>query len=792
MDAPPLCFFGYPYNATARRDAITEAARQLTAAVQISAKLWEDLKVNGRFVIDPILATIESADVAAFDVTELNHNVMFELGYAIGKNRRVWLLRDDTYEAPRRDWDKIKVLTTIGHSKFVNAEDIVKSFYNDLSFDGPTIFESTVQDYLQPAGSPAVLYLPSLHTTEAERKLKRRISDEQKRNLRVIVADPTESAIQPLSWYAQQVYSAYAVVVHLTSPGRQNAGVHNARCALVAGLALGMQKKVLMLAEQDYTTPIDYRDLMVVYSSSRVCVERADAWLSSELAQAYEDARTEGEKVRPFNLAVELRTLRLGDFIAENEAEVLGEYFVNTASFEEVMRRNTTVFVGRKGTGKTANMLQAAEQLRGDKRNLVCVMKPAAYEVEALVEVLSRFNERSEQGHFVESLWKFLIYSEIANSAYEDIQTRPAAARVETETAFTEYMEVHPELTDDFGVRLEKVMLKLHDDPNREGDSLETKRLRVSEALHSEQLLELREQLGRVLTERNRVAVLIDNLDKAWDKRRDLGVLSQFLLGLLGSIGRIADEFSRSDHWRSPVGVTLAVFLRSDIYDYVVRVAREPDKIPVSRLNWSDNELLLLVIGERYAYKTEKPPEDIWERFFTAKTKNLPSRDYILGRILPRPRDLIFYCSAAIASAVNRRSNLVEEYDVLDAERVYSQFAFEALLVENGITVDQLESVLYEFAGERHTLSLAEVSALIEKAGVGEGEIEHVIEHLQALSFLGLEIGEGKFDFRLDERTREVADALSRKRRVTAGEPVYQIHPAFRRFLEMEEDRPKN
>ena len=39
------------------------------------------------------------------------------------------------------------------------------------------------------------------------------------------------------------------------------------------------------------------------------------------------------------------------------------------------------------------------------------------------------------------------------------------------------------------------------------------------------------------------------------------------------------------------------------------------------------------------------------------------------------------------------------EEDFLLAEKNYSQFAFEALLVENGITLSELEDVLFEFAG---------------------------------------------------------------------------------------------
>ncbi|MGZ5120963.1 MAG: methyltransferase, partial [Burkholderiales bacterium] len=43
-----------------------------------------------------------------------------------------------------------------------------------------------------------------------------------------------------------------------------------------------------------------------------------------------------------------------------------------------------------------------------------------------------------------------------------------------------------------------------------------------------------------------------------------------------------------------------AVFLRSDIFNRLVAVAREPDKLSFTRLKWDDPEFLLRVVEERY------------------------------------------------------------------------------------------------------------------------------------------------------------------------------------------------
>ena len=786
---PTQIFFGYASRPQIRAETMADAATRLDVGDAVTTVPWTALRTAGRFVIDTILDAIDRATVAAFDVTDLNHNVMFEVGYAIGHNARIWLLRDETDEEAARNWARIKMLTTVGYSPFTNSQHIIDAFWEQRPDQAErTIFDSAIRDYLQPGGPPAIFYLPSLHDTDAARRLSRRVQREDENGLRVITADPTESVSQSLAWYAQQVYSSDVVVTHFCAPGRTGAGVHNARCALVSGLAHGMGKPILMLAEDDYATPIDYRDLLYVYPTAKECLRRADEWLTSHLAASHERARSRGVGQAALRLAAELKSLRIGDPVAENEAEELGDYFVETAAFREVTEKRTMVFVGRKGSGKTANLLRAAETLRADRRNLVCVIKPYSYELESVLSLMTRFAARDEQGYVIESLWKFLIYSEIANVAYDQISRRPVGSSVSAvEGQFLAYMQDEGAfMREEFAVRLESAVAALLS--AQPADGVAEQRGRVAEALHEGVLRQLRELLGKVLSGRERVAVLVDNLDKAWTKSADVDNLAGFILGLLSSVGRITDEFARSDHWRSPVSLTLAVFVRSDIFAQVLKAAREPDKIPLSRLQW-DRDLLLRVIEERYAASQGRSvePGEMWTKYFCARVRGVPTADYIVGRILPRPRDLIYFCSETIAAAVNRRSPVVEERDVLSAEENYSQFAFEALQVENGVTMAELERVLFEFVGVSSRLTVSQVRDCIAKAGIDNARVQQVIDHLRNLSFLGVETRLGTYAYLLEMRDEPVITALAKKRTAETGSENYEIHPAYRSYLEVGE-----
>ena len=133
--------------------------------------------------------------------------------------------------------------------------------------------------------------------------------------------------------------------------------------------------------------------------------------------------------------------------------------------------------------------------------------------------------------------------------------------------------------------------------------------------------------------------------------------------------------------------------MRSHIFDKIVNTADEPDKISYTRLTWADPELLLRVIEERYisSHGPESDPAQMWHKYFTDQVRNVATREYLVSRILPRPRDIVYFVKAAVSFAVNRKHDRVEEKDVTDGEMQYSQYAWDSIMVENNSTIPQLE-----------------------------------------------------------------------------------------------------
>src|SRR6202795_2415081 len=784
-------FFAYPFDPPALAETIREAASKINKTHVAIVHPWERMTITGKNIVQEICREIDRAKIFCADLTGLNPNVMFELGYAIARNRRIWPVTDPSITESKKLFEQFKMLSNTSCAPYTNSDQIFEAFLRDrpyLDVD-KTIFAESIEPTLSKQGGGVLFYLKSQLDTNASVRISKVLKDTQ---IPLIVDDPQETGIQPLPWYGQTIYSADAVIVHLLGPAREGSQVTNVKNAFVAGLAHGFGKPLLMLCEWDYVTPLDYRELLFNYKTANEAQRHLEQWVAPvEKAYAAKVLKRE-QHTGAIRIKVELRDfyVQIGEYLAENETNNLDNYYVETTAFREAWVGTRRVFVGRKGTGKTANFIALSSTLRRDKNVLVCILQPDGYEIESLVKLFSRYREHDTKGHVIESLWKFLLLTEIANATAAEIVGRPLwAKRTDDEELVLRLLEQDPAFRGDFSVRLERCVKALFDVDGGEAESVSKTRSGVAEALHETALKTLRTALDDVLCKKDRVAILIDNLDKAWGHEGNVGQLSEFFLGLFNANNQLLNDFSRADSRRKAVNVTAAIFLRSDIFNRIIEVAREPDKIAVTRLMWDDPELLRQVIESRYlaAHPEAVNGAEIWEKYFCPTVKGLPTREYITSRTLPRPRDVVYFVKNAISRAVNRGHGLIEEGDIKLAEYEYSVFAMESIKVENGITLPQLEAVLYEFAGCPVVVPRNRIFEFITAAKIPENLHADVLEHLVKLSFLGMEVGPDEFAFSEEPGEYKKNAILAKKMQLDEGDRRYQIHPAFRAYLEIGE-----
>jgi hypothetical protein len=124
-------FFAYPSKPVSCGDAIRQAVGILNGYGIVSIQTWEQCQVGGKLVIDEICRAIDAAQLFCADITEMNANVMFELGYAIARKKRIWLILDPTIVESKSQFEQLRILTTVGYARYSNSSEIVNRFTQD-------------------------------------------------------------------------------------------------------------------------------------------------------------------------------------------------------------------------------------------------------------------------------------------------------------------------------------------------------------------------------------------------------------------------------------------------------------------------------------------------------------------------------------------------------------------------------------------------------------------------------------------------------------------------------------
>ena len=87
-------FFAYSGKPYSVGESIEEAIDSVNLSGIASLKSWTTYIVNGKLIIDEVTKAIDEADYFCADLTGFSDNVIFELGYAIAKNKAIFLILD--------------------------------------------------------------------------------------------------------------------------------------------------------------------------------------------------------------------------------------------------------------------------------------------------------------------------------------------------------------------------------------------------------------------------------------------------------------------------------------------------------------------------------------------------------------------------------------------------------------------------------------------------------------------------------------------------------------------------
>ena len=785
-DVQPLdMFFAYASEPQRRVDAIRGSIDRIRDGSGIGCKVadWTDLPVEGKVISCTICEAIRNAKCVAADITDLNFNVLFELGFAIGAGRAIWPLVEGSEE--NRLYSAFDTLTTVGHSRYTNG----KSIANKVLKKKPWMRKAHLPTPSLMACKPTraarqILYLRSPSDDEASLRVEEMLENS---GLSVIRDDPSEVAFQPISWYLARLESSFAVLIELGEQTDPRQSLHIAKCALVAGVSVACGRRLLMLGNDIGGGPIDYRDLLRSYKNAAAAAAITKEWLAplpGELRELEQIARADITSAPSQGVPL-LKRIHLGDYVAENELSDLAAYFVETAEFQDALTGTFKVFVGRKGTGKSAVTHMVADRLREDKSNLVRVIAPKGYELTQILKLVSEF-DLSTRNRFVESLWKYLLSTEALIAIWEDLKDKPldaswSAAEEKVRDLVSAFSDA---MSQSFAGRIIQALQSQRQEIDDDGQ--------VSEAtilgrLQGRQIQILRDVIcGYLSSERRELTLLLDDMVPGWESAQQRGDLSHLLLSMVTAsreLWRDWDYRMAQAGCRAP---SLLLFLRSDIFASMLQESDEPDKVDHRPVYWEDADALLGLLNKRIEASLGEDIDGVlnWNDLLEPGFSYDAMKQMIAGAILGRPRDIIYYFGRVFFNANRRAATSLAKRDFDAALRDYSEFALQALSAEWSPHIPDLGDTLLEFWGGTEDITNDELRTGLFSSGVEPNDVEGAVRFLVDAQFLGLAIDEHNYRFASTPTesaimTRQAGRFIHDR----GGERKFRIHRAFQQSL---------
>jgi hypothetical protein len=759
-------FFAYPSKPEPIAVAVEEAARKVEAArSDWSSRTWKQLPIAGQTIFCEICKAMRQSVTVVADVTTLNFNLLFEIGYTIGLGLPIVPIRDSNYQVDRRAFDELGVLDTIGYLDFTNSENLSQQLIEHLP--GKALAPLAQHEFRE---TPLYVLKGPVETEGAIQMM----SALKKTGVHFRTYDPVETPRLSIHEARRQVAGSTGVIANLMDPGRSKALQHNGQAALICGIALAQKKAVAMLQEGNTTQPIDYRDLVQQYTNPN----NISGLLRPAVMQALEALQTVSHQggVRVRRL---LQKLDLGDVAAENEIGGLKSYFVQTGQSAQAKKGHARLVVGRKGAGKTAVFYDVRNSIGKGHDRLILDLKPEGHQFARLRELVLDRLGAGLQEHTMVAFWTYLLLGELARKALEQDSTI-ASRDPQRYEAYEQLRSAY--LTHDLGgdYDFSQRLLMQVDRVSRQLGDLDNVGARLTQVIFSGDSRLLSDSVSNYLKTKDVVWLLVDNLDKGWPVRGAAPIDILIVRSLLDATRKVQHQLESNG-----VEFNCLVFLRSDIYERLRADTPDKGKDTAISLDWEDPSLFEEIVRLRLRASSSLSGEfrDMWHKICTPLVDGQDSFAYMVDRTLMRPRDLLQFIQQALHVAINRGHDRVLEADVEQAERSYSEDILLTTSFEIADTYPRYADVLYAFEGAPASLSKSEViDRLVRVANVSKTEAVKVLELLLWFGFFGVSASpsaEPKYSYDVQGNIRRLMFPLDN------GEGTIVIHRAFRATLDI-------
>jgi hypothetical protein len=767
MASRPKVFVAYPSRDVFLADGIVDAVRRANALpLPLMFEPWLFNDVAGAALISPILEKIDESPFVVADITYLNLNVVYEIGFAIGRGKRAFLVKNKNIEGDSALTKAVGIFDTLGYKEYENYEDLkdrLAAHIEPMHIPFSTTLDSKFPVYIVEPSTRD----DGINTTISRIKKARYPyrSFHGLDDLRMSAPDTT-----------RQVAAASGVILPFQDPALHGANEHNIRCMFVAGLSEGMGKPTLLLAPAGFLAPLDIRDEITPYkhpddiamSIAEFCPLIVE--YSSRVDPSGIDTRTL------------LEALSIGDPRAENEMPTLGLYYLRTDQFERTVRGETNLVVGRKGSGKTALFIQVRDKIRIDKRNVVVDLKPEGFQLIKLKEDILTYLSAGARQHLITAFWEYLILLEVA---YKILEKDQYTYRHNHElhdlylTLRATYQNAEFASEGDFSERLTKLSDSLIERYKGTYGSTDAQRLsaaQVTELLYKHDIRQLRSLISSYLNHKQSVWVLFDNLDKGWSTH-GVDVIDAIVLRCLVDAGRkIEREMRRDQHEFHCI-----VFVRNDVYDHLMRNSADYGKEARAALDWNDPDMLREMLRLRLVNGTKGKLDSfdfptIWRELCSSHYVGEETSAYLIDRSLMRPRNILKIFNHCRGFATNFGRQRIADQDIEKGLAAYSHDLLEELDRELTDVYPEAKDLLYYFLDAPAVLSADRLDTILTEAAIDAGAREKVVDFLLYYGVIGTRLGDtDRFIYSVNYDLKVLKIRASRHTEAAA----FVVNPAF-------------
>lgn len=735
MTTRKTAFHAYPGKPTEIAQTIRiaiAAFNSTTTTYHLEA--WEKNDISGIPLTAPTFSKISGGEFLAADVTYLNENVAFEIGYAIGIRKRVLLFVHSAHNGDRDLASNIGIFDTLGYEVYENSQTLTSLLTSRTDFS-PIEFEVST-NHQQP-----VYIVEPLKKNDAQLML---VSRTKKARWRYRSFNPDEDVRLSAMDAIQHVAQSAGVITPLQPDYIQNSREQNIRAMFVAGLAVALEIPTLIIHPTEFKPPLDVRDLTKKYHHPDD-IKDAVQDFSLEITEFSQQARSKTSATSTI-----LTKLSIGDPTAENEMTTLSDYYLSTDEYQRALRGEVNLVVGRKGSGKTALFVQLRDTKRSKKPNIVVDLKPEGFQLVKLKEQVLDFLTAGAQQHLITALWEYILLLEISYKVLEkDREVHTRNPKLTAPYAKLNELYGNTELSQegDFRERLTKLSDRLIDeffvkfDPeNPQADKKARRNIttnQVTEILYQHDLHRLYEALIAYLQLKEEVWLLFDNIDKGWNVEGISEADIIILRCLINATRKIERELKHRD-----IQFHAIVFVRDDVYSLLMQGSADYGKEMRASLDWSDMDLLCEVLKRRIAFSLRGGGEDQhaapWTDICISHYSGEPWLEFMAGRSLMRPRNLLKLFRYSLAYAINMQHVRIENEDITRGLRTYAQDLVIEVDRELGDVFPQAKKLVYEFSEENPEFSRDELSTLVQCTGLDEPSADRVISFLMYYGILGV------------------------------------------------------